>query len=186
MHGAARLVGVGGSSRWLGLLTDEELNGVLVEAERDRLEERHVVRDELFVGQVEALVADEVVDVVVGEDEIDRRAGVDVLDEQREGLQQLLLDRRGRVFLLKEPPEDGEHVVLEKTLKDGRVVLLIAPDDDFRDIPQRLDDLRLVALIDHDHATELRIQRAQVGEGELGAWILAGRRLLLAKERREE
>ena len=107
MHGAARLVGVGGSSRWLGLLTDEELNGVLVEAERDRLEERHVVRDELFVGQVKALVADEVVDVVVGEDEIDRRAGVDVLDEQREGLQQLLLDRRGRVFLLEEPPEDG-------------------------------------------------------------------------------
>ena len=82
-----------------------------IEPQRDGLEERDVLCEDLLVRKVEA-VAYQLVDVVVREQVEDGRPRVNVLDEDRERLQQLHLDTSdGRArhgpFWPPNPPGDG-------------------------------------------------------------------------------
>ena len=90
-----------------------------IEPQRDGLEERDVLCEDLLVRKVEA-VAYQLVDVVVREQVEDGRPRVNVLDEDRERLQQLHLDTHGRLRL----QEDGQGwvCVCERVGKGSRGV----------------------------------------------------------------
>eukprot|EP00967_Tisochrysis_lutea_P121573 scaffold200511_cov29-Tisochrysis_lutea.AAC.6 len=68
------------------------------------LEQRDVVREQLLVGEVKR-VADELVDMVVGENVVDGGPGLNVGDEDGERLEYLHLDAARRLPPFEQPPE---------------------------------------------------------------------------------
>ena len=68
-----------------GILLEEKLNSGRIELERDGLQERDVVRQDFFISEVEGECND-VVDVVVREDVVQRRFLPDVRNEDGQRL----------------------------------------------------------------------------------------------------
>jgi len=76
-------------------------------------------------------VEDDVVDVVVGEEEVEGGLVADVLEEDVECLKELYADVAA-VLLFHVVEEEGDHLLLEEEVEDGAVVL-VAPDEDLGD-----------------------------------------------------
>ena len=90
----------------------------------------------VFVGKVE-LVNDDGVDVVVAQQVVERRFVANVFEKNVERLQELDADEL-RALLLHVVEEKFQHVLLEKEVEDGAVVL-VAPNQDFRHGAQGFD-----------------------------------------------
>ena len=118
------------------MLVVEKVNGMLVELERERLQKGDVISEHLFVGKVK-LVYDDGVDVVVAQQVVKGRFVANVFKENVERLQELDADEL-RALLLHVMEEKFQHVLLEKEVEDGAVVL-VAPNQDFRHGAQGFD-----------------------------------------------
>ncbi len=129
------------------VLVIKEVDGVLVEPEGERLEERDVVGHHLLVGEVE-LVDDDRIDVIVGQQIVDGRLVADILKQDVERLQQLNADVVISRLLVHDFQKVGEHVPFQKEVKD-RAVVLVAPDQDLGDGTEGFDEKALVTVCDH-------------------------------------
>lgn len=121
----------------IGVLVVEEVNGVRVQLQAERLQEQHVVAHDVLVAEVE-LVHDDRVDVIVAEQIVcgamahtfkfdwlrsrfffvqltQRRLVADVLEQDVERLQQLDAHETGAAALLPHDVQKvGQHVLLQE------------------------------------------------------------------------
>ena len=101
-----------------GRLVEEEVNRVDVQLETERFEEADVVGHHLLIVKVEA-VLDDLVDVIVGEEVVERGLVADVLKENVQRLEELLGANVAAAGLLHDLQKDVEHVFLEEETRNA-------------------------------------------------------------------
>ena len=108
-----KLDGFGVKRKIVGVFVVKEMNGVLVQLQRERFEEGNVISEDFFVRKVE-FVNDDGIDVVVAQQVIKRSFVANILEEDVERLQKLDADELG-TLLLHVVQEELEHVLRMKS-----------------------------------------------------------------------
>jgi hypothetical protein len=101
---------------------------------------------------------DNLIHSVVGEQIVDGGLGRDVFQQDAHRLQNLHVDHR--VFLIHDPQQNHQNVFFQKVIKVGGMVL-VSPDDNLCQLPQRLNDERLVPLRDQRVLGQIRYRGAK-------------------------